>query len=214
MNNSFAIGIPTLNRVDLLTPALIFYLRDFPKVHIYVVDNGNQGIKQRLGVGSPYIHIINNETNRGVSASWNQLCDAIFENHSHALILNDDIYMGSDTAEILELILRYKGFMRSTQDWCSFLISKSTYKTVGRFDENFFPAYYEDNDYEYRLKLEKIPVQQEPKLNPYMYRSNSTSEKDKNVKINTDKNRQYYVNKWGGAPNKETYNKPFNPNNK
>jgi GT2 family glycosyltransferase len=101
--------------------------------------------------------------------------------------------------------------MRSTQDWCSFLISELAFKQVGRFDENFFPAYFEDNDYEYRLKLEAIPVQTDYQLNPYMYRNNSTSEKDPAVKNFIETNKKYYVNKWGGMPKKEIYTKPFNP---
>ncbi len=39
---SFAIGIPTLNRWDLLMPTLHLYVADFPHTKIYVVDNGNQ----------------------------------------------------------------------------------------------------------------------------------------------------------------------------
>ena len=44
MNNVFAIGIPTLNRADLLNPVLKKYAADFPDTKIYVVDNGNQDI--------------------------------------------------------------------------------------------------------------------------------------------------------------------------
>ena len=41
----FAIGIPTLNRYDLLKPSLMLYLqRDFPTIDIFIMDNGNQGI--------------------------------------------------------------------------------------------------------------------------------------------------------------------------
>jgi hypothetical protein len=48
VNKSFAIGIPTLNRFDLLHPALMFYKQDFPNTKIYVVDNGNQNIKNQI----------------------------------------------------------------------------------------------------------------------------------------------------------------------
>jgi len=211
MKQTFAIGIPTLNRADLLLPSLLFYLRDYPENHIYVVDNGNQNIKSRFGLPSNRLHIIHSDKNLGVSGSWNMLCAMIFENNSHALIMNDDIYLGRDYLDVMELIKKSKGFTRSTQDWCAFILENKTFEKVGKFDESFFPAYYEDNDYEYRLRLLGIPVKLDPLLNPYMYRSNSTSDKEPSVKNFIETNKRYYVNKWGGLPKKETYTKPFNP---
>jgi GT2 family glycosyltransferase len=40
----FGIGIPTLNRYDLLMPNLKTYARDFPNHKIYILDNGKQNI--------------------------------------------------------------------------------------------------------------------------------------------------------------------------
>ena len=44
---TFAIGIPTVNRFDLLQPSLESYLQDFPNIRIYIVDNGKQGIAEK-----------------------------------------------------------------------------------------------------------------------------------------------------------------------
>ena len=50
MQTKFGIGIPTLNRYDLLLPALHFYaLNDFPDTHIHIIDNGDQGIENKYG---------------------------------------------------------------------------------------------------------------------------------------------------------------------
>ena len=56
----FAIGIPTLNRYDLLKPSLMLYTRDFPTTSIFVLDNGNQGIVQ------DGVTIVENEKNIGI----------------------------------------------------------------------------------------------------------------------------------------------------
>ena len=47
MKNNFAIGIPTLNRADLLNPTLTKYFKQFPNTDIYIIDNGNQSIVSR-----------------------------------------------------------------------------------------------------------------------------------------------------------------------
>ena len=47
MKNNFAIGIPTLNRADLLNPTLKKYFKQFPNTDIYIIDNGSQSIVSR-----------------------------------------------------------------------------------------------------------------------------------------------------------------------
>ena len=198
----FAIGIPTLNRYDLLLPSLLLYTKDFPEVKIYVLDNGNQNITKRFNT-----EVIVAE-NLSVAASWNYLCVEIFKQHENALILNDDIYLGRKTADIEDLLSKKKhkgALIKATPDWCAFLLPKKIYETVGAFDERFTPAYYEDKDYEYRMKLKKIPVVKTPTLNPYVYRSSQTLEKLPSIIDGSILNKQRYINKWGGEPNNEKF---------
>jgi GT2 family glycosyltransferase len=203
---SFAIGIPTLNRYDLLMPSLMLYKRDFPDIKIYVLDNGNQGISQSN------ITLINFQNNIGVGASWNMLCDRIFEEFDNALILNDDIYFGKRTADIEDLISKKKhkgNLLKATADWCAFIIPKKVYRTVGRFDECFFPAYYEDKSYEYRMKLMGLYPIKTPLLNPYVYRASQTLEKAPAMLETIKKNKQLYIDMWGGEPEREKFKTPF-----
>ncbi len=37
--------------------------------------------------------------------------------------------------------------------WSCFALTASAVKTIGTFDENIYPVYYEDQDYEWRLEL-------------------------------------------------------------
>ena len=206
----FAIGIPTLNRIDLLYPSILLYLRDFPDTHIYVLDNGNQDTSK---IKYAHVHIMKNEQNVGVGASWNMLCNVIFANHPYALILNDDVYLGKRTADIKELIekKKYKGaFLRAVPDWCAFIISKSIYEKVGRFDECFMPAYYEDMSYERRMFLQGIPIIKTPSLIPYVYNSSKTLEKMPELQEASKRNKELYVEMWGGEPSKEKFKTPFN----
>lgn len=206
------IGIPTLNRYDLLKTHLLLYSKDFnlisAKNPFHIIDNGNQSIDFQYGIVS------NSENNIGVGASWNFLCDKIFSDGcDHALILNDDIYLGKKLSEIEEFVSKKKnkgGFLRATPDWCAFIISKRIFNEVGRFDECFMPAYYEDKSYEYRMKLKGIVPIKTPILNPYVYKNSQTAEKDITILDSSKKNKQLYIDMWGGEPEREKFKKPFN----
>jgi GT2 family glycosyltransferase len=203
----FAIGIPTLNRYDLLKPSLMLYIRDFPTTHIFILDNGHQGIIQNG------IYLKENDKNIGVGPSWNWLCDQIFQVADNALILNDDIYLGKKEKDIDDLLHKKKNkgcLLKSTPDWCAFILPKRIYEKVGKFDECFYPAYYEDNSYKYRMKLQGISVLNTPDLNPLVYKNSSTLAKDPSILEDSKRNRQLYIEMWGGEPNQEKYKTPFN----
>lgn len=211
MQNKFAIGIPTLNRLDLLHPALLFYLRDFPNTKIYVLDNGKQNIDSKIK--HPNIIVTESETNLGVAKSWNMLCDMIYEENDYALILNDDIYLGRNEWEIDALLTNpdfKSGFYVGTHDWCSFILPKKTYEMVGKFDDVFYPAYYEDNDYFYRMKLYSVKVITIPYLHPFLYKASQTIEKDSSLRSYILANKDRFIEKWGGEPTRETFKTPYN----
>lgn len=212
---TYEIGIATLNRKDLLQDALAGYEKDFPNVKVHVVDNGNQGIE---APGCIYTQ----PTNRGVAASWNILCNHILANNDYALIVNDDVYLGYDKVvvdEAIQLAINNGNpdFIRSEMSWSMFLISKELFTQVGGFDEMFYPAYYEDSDYIYRMRLLGIEQAINPRLNPQTYRMNGTYEKAPDlVNAAMQKNQDRYVEKWGGLPLLEEYNIPYgepNPKN-
>ena len=66
---SYCILIPTINRRDLLMPALQYYAQNLPNTNLYIWDNGRQGIDKV----STRMTIWESETNLGVAASWNRL---------------------------------------------------------------------------------------------------------------------------------------------
>lgn len=215
---SFGIGIPTLNRYDLLLPALMMYVnKDFPKINIYILDNGNQGIPESINRVIPPNtnppNVIIQKENIGVGASWNVLCNKIFEQNDYALILNDDIYLGKSESEIKDLIKNKDCFLRSTIDWCAFILPKKIWESVGKFDECFYPAYYEDKSYEYRMKLLGIYPAKTPTLNPYIYKSSQTLEKIPEILESSKRNKELYIKMWGGEPEREKYKKTFNETN-
>jgi GT2 family glycosyltransferase len=202
------IGIPTINRADLLNEALANYFEDFKDTEIVICDNGNQEIITRE---RNFVHY-KPEKNLGVSGSWNMLMDyADKVKATHVLILNDDIYLGKPEEEIKTIIKLWNPeFLCTELNWCSFILSVETFKKVGNFDENFFPAYFEDNDYFRRMQLANVPIIMNPMLNPIIYRNSMTIQKSPELNSGFEKNRQYYISKWGGQPTQETFATPFN----
>lgn len=203
----FGIGIPTLNRYDLLKPTLEKYARDFPGVGIFIVDNGRQGIKPQSG-----IRVIRPVRNLGVAASWNMLCMLIFRRHPWAIILNDDVYWGQQREAVLEELMRsQEGFIASERGWCNFAIRRETWERVGKFDERFYPAYFEDNDYGYRMiYLHGISYKISSFFTPAHYRVSQTIKREPEINKNFDRNKRFYIRKWGGEPGYEQFKTPFN----
>lgn len=207
MTVTLALGIPTINRLDILAANLDQYKKDWIGRNILIVDNGNQGIE----VKKP-IHVVVNPENRGVAGSWNQLCAALFSaGYTHAHIINDDIDMRTQP-EALEAFIEANpaDFYVGTQNWCSFIMPKATFREIGRFDDKFFPAYFEDNDYYRRLILAGKKIVRTELLDPVVYRNSMTIQKEPALNNLFMANQQYYIQKWGGTPGQETFTTPFN----
>lgn len=211
MNKTFAIGIPTINRYDLLHEALSRYVRDFPNTEIIVLDNGHQGIKDKFDFVN--LTVCEPVGNLGVARSWNMLCAEILQHHQYAIILNDDVYWGKGQAEVLEYFEKNKDnpwFFLSTYGFCSFAMSRKVWQLVGPFDKNFYPAYFEDNDYLRRLHLARVNVHNDPFLSPSIHRNSSSIQKTPELNNGWKPNQDYYITKWGGKPGEEKFIIPFN----
>jgi GT2 family glycosyltransferase len=206
----FCILIPTINRKDLLMGALENYVTSYPNTKIYIVDNGHQDIP-RL---STNVIISEMSENLGVSGSWNYLVKrAITDGFEHFLILNDDVILKKGEA-VINGIIEQGGentfhVCRPFYNWSSYILNKHIYQKVGEFDENFKKAFFEDNDYSYRMILAGVNYQFNDLLNPDVYLNSQTIAKDPSLSGYLV-NEQYYIQKWGGKPSSETFKTPFN----
>lgn len=212
MNKIFALGIPTVNRADLLNAALEKYVEDFPNTWILVFDNGRQEIFTH-----PLIQVLRPDPpergNIGVAASWNKLCNKMFYEMGlmYGYILNDDIYSGRTSRDILLLLDRLydQDLIASPAGWSNFLLPRETYGIVGGFDEKFFPAYYEDNDFHYRMKLKGMKYTISETLLPDVLRVSASIQKDPSLHGGVEACLARYIAKWGGSPGEETFRQPF-----
>jgi len=172
-----------------------------------------------------------------LAATWNRALDFVWTTKAdRALVVNNDVRLHKSTYEALHWAMDRTGawFVSGVgvkeadfdptidlaalprdhggPDFSCFLISEHCHK-VYRFDENFVPAYFEDNDYHRRMELDGrgekifgIPV---PFLHYGSVTINRTPEAAKAFSPKFERCREYYVKKWGGLPGQETFEVPF-----
>lgn len=207
MNEKIFIGIPTVNRADLLNVALEHYAVKYPEAHFIIVDNGNQNINMR-GLSHT---IIRPGKNIGVAASWNTIMKiAINVYGAYGVFMwNDDIVMDTHVSylkAIQETCIDTPLFVvcEKVYHWSSFYLCGQIFISVGPFNEIFYPAYFEDNDYFQRIKADSFFVVPNPLLNPAQYKNSASIEKNPYLNKDFMLNRKRYVKIWGGLPGAET----------
>jgi GT2 family glycosyltransferase len=154
--------------------------------------------------------------NFGVANSWNYFIEeAERDGYDAVIVANDDIYLYVDVlSRFVEKMQDHEFVCFEGQNAFSFFgIHTSLFNKVGRFDEAFWPAYFEDNDYHYRMKLLGLPTAYVEEPSYYHRMSATLTAFDFQRKMmhhhNFRKNTMYYQSKWGGMPHEEEYTIPF-----
>lgn len=99
--------------------------------------------------------------------------------------------------------------------YSAFMINKVYWDKIGPFDEEFYPAYFEDNSSHYKIKLARLKAICLPTATFYHFGSRTQNEAlGWNNPVVTgpafERNRDVYVKMWGGLPEHETYKTKFN----
>ncbi len=156
----------------------------------------------------------NTVTNIGVPASWNAGIDHLEADGVDWLVIVSAACRfsplgGMDLIDQLEpagvpiVEARYVG-------WHLIAFHADVFAAVGRFDENFFPAYWEDCDFGRRVALtfEQSEVWTKVEVEVTLASFAHGIEKA-GVYINPDNLAGYYETKWGGMPGAEKHATPF-----
>jgi hypothetical protein len=138
-------GIPTLKCYNLLDNCIDSLLNGtcVPS-RIFVIDNG--GEYKGRHTGHSKVQIIQPGRNLGVAASWN-IIDSL-AGDADVLLMNDDATLGTD---MLRKMRSVPAPVVCTQNWSAFLQRREVWQKIGKYDEQFYPGYFEDLDYRRRL---------------------------------------------------------------
>ena len=149
------LGVPTMTRHDLCDRMLASV--DYPVADLIVIDNKPDGwepVKPPLVLR---LHHLRMPSNMGVATSWNLIIKSL-PFAEHWVIVNDDVVFEAgalaemDYARERDQVL----FFDVTPNWAAFCIGDKVIESVGLFSELFYPAYFEDTDYERRLTHHSI----------------------------------------------------------
>lgn len=187
---------------------------------IIVIDNSGTGAAtlhlQSLLDKYSNVYVWTQTENIGVAASWNKFMTVLDEDY--VIIANDDVMVHPHTVcELYEAARHEDGMFFAGADggnaFSLFLLKQEGYRQTGKFDETFYPAYFEDNDYSYRLRLRGIPLifvnnATYDHVGSSTLKAYTSQEMDQHHR-QFRKNRDYYCWKWGGQPGEERYTTPF-----
>ena len=149
--------VPTLG-LDLSLLERLAASVDFPIRSKVAFNNGEPGALDSFRDAHPDWQVKESAFgNLGVAGSWN-FCAKMFPEEKSWLLMNDDAYFLPGYLEKICQCARkhYEQpiiYLNNSQAYYCFAWTANGRRIIGDFDENFWPAYYEDCDYKVRLRL-------------------------------------------------------------
>lgn len=169
----YSIGVVTYHaRFDeYFKPLIKNLVRIFPDHEIICVMNGHPEQTLQIGYLDKVTSFMSQFQNvrylaqasfQPLSRSWNQL--VALSHTEKILILSDDIFVGDLFREEFEKYIDKHEMFLINRAWPHFVVSKSTIRKVGWFEERFSGIGWEDNDYMFRMRMTGVPCPSEKVL--------------------------------------------------
>lgn len=184
----------------------------------------NFGVQYGIEHGADAILVCNNDIVLHPEAIW-RLAERI-EKGDVGIVTCNDVRGEMQTLDMIPSLVgalsakeKEKSDEAPHPNFSAWMISKDCWEIIGEMDEIFSPAYFEDNDYHYRMKLVEVPAIVLPSAMFYHYGSRTQHEASETGNIlighsQFESTRNEYVRKWGGIPSEEKYQHPYNDESK
>ena len=198
------LAVPCINRPDLLIRLIESV--DEP-VTILVIDNSPDGSIGRAATGvypkaaGAEIRVLWFPHNLGVAASWN-LAIKYAPRDPFWLIANGDTELAPGDLRNLMAEAAKGGprWVGMNGDWRVFAITHECVRDVGLFDENYYPVYCEDVDYEHRCDLAGVEWYTIPGGASHWGSAAISSGYALQNNRTYPANVEYHLQKWGSLP--------------
>ena len=152
---------------------------------------------------------------QALTKAWNDA--AAWADGDWLIITNDDVLFAPDTIE--RMVRAAEEAPRAGtvtcmpgQHFSCFLLRRAAYEAVGPFDEQFSPAYFEDNDYTWRMRLAGWELVDAPTAVQHGKSASLPRESDALMQRHHQEfraNFERYTAKWGGPPGLERFTAPY-----
>lgn len=234
-----SILIVSRNNLHLTKRAVASAVDQDSPCNVMVIDNAsNDGTREWLRTKK--VTGVNLTERQSLSACWNMGLKALWCNsYSPVLVLNNDVEIRTDTYSVLRKFLYtdpHAKFVTGVSvrtylemekpieigdvmdrasphpDFSCFMIDKGVYSTVGEFDEQFYPAFYEDNDYHVRMHRAEIEAVSIPL--PFLHHGSQTLANAHPMEAAFIRNgaancKDYFKSKYGCVPSTPEYDALF-----
>ncbi len=158
--------VPTLTRTDLLQKLMDSL--DYPVEHLLIIDNGGWFRDEEPDIVNvpdvvEHITYLPMPANLGVAGSWN-LGVKSFPFANRWFICSDDVEFTPGAMKLWDEASTASAVTISDEwpFWQFFTVGEEAIRRVGLFDDNFFPANFEDDDYLWRCEQVGVPVNRVP----------------------------------------------------
>lgn len=228
----FVVGLPRCNEPEwVLKETIDAVARSSLKPScVYIVDNGDVPLGMPVWlVDAPFSQVVVDVPGRnlGCAGGWNRLMT--LAGGTKSIILNADCAVPPDAFERMRPSMEAASSIVCAFGFGCFHVPVSIYKRIGEFDEEFYPAYWEDTDYKRRAALAGVAIEHWPQVEASRpsfgratYETGFThgwdvtdgyqgwrAEKLAWFQERWRANRDRYTAKWGGEPGAETFTTPF-----
>ncbi len=221
--------IPTLCRYDRLESMLDSVASSTVKPdQIIVIDNGRKLLYKPFLFRHNNIDIYIPQTNLGVAGSCNQALRMVKDWWFHC---NDDVELEATLIEKMKAAIETECGDRIPDHnmpymflpdygvgsaFTCFMMHKSITDVIGWWDEAFFPIYFEDNCFGYRMNVAGVKRKVVEGCKYHHHTSSSIKglppDQQEAHHHNFRKLQEYYIRKYGGLPGEEKFAIPFDGN--
>ena len=179
--------VPVLNRYDLLDRMVSSI--DYPVGHLLIIDNGASDVLEDMSIDVPacveHTTYLPMPANLGVAASWN-LGIKSFPYADRWFIASNDVEFQPGALQSLSEARTDEITLSGVFPyWQAFSLGYEAVKRIGLFDEGFFPAYFEDNDYQRRAERAGVTIRKVDV--PMIHDNSSTINSDRRLQENNSR---------------------------
>jgi hypothetical protein len=207
IDTDYLICIPVY-RTSERTRKCINSIKDYD--HVLLIDNsGKRECKEFEHLG---LEVSYQEENIGVPRAWNV---GLRRGHEWTFVVSSSMYFPKGFKPIAQKLNGYEGLMfRTTHVWHCNAINKKLVDAIGYFDQNFYPGYFEDCDWDHRCGIYGIDEYGNIPIDATC-QTDGGATKD-GCQVNIDGVHDYFKEKWGGERTRQgwgEYRYPFNDPN-
>jgi len=186
------LGFATVSRFDLAQRLLDSI--DYPVEHLVIVNNSgkrtwqpkaNKNVKNSWHIEVPY--------GLGANGAWNLIIKST-PFAPYWVIPNDDSWFEPGALEKIANEVRTDAFnfVKVIPKWSCVVPSQDSVRLAGLWDEAFHPIYFDDDDYEWRMKQLAVPFNY---IDAIVHHDNSSSLMPERNKETFARNQRLFTNK-------------------